>query len=307
LETYYDILGVNKEASKDEIKKAFREKSKLTHPDKGGNEEEFKKINEAYNTLSDENAKAKYDNDLNNPFGDFNQGGNPFDIFNQFFNQGFNNTRRTAPDKIVDVNVGVVDSFLGKEIEIKFDRRKKCEPCNGGGGEKDKCIVCGGTGQITQRVGNSFFSNVIRTSCNVCNGTGFTYKVKCGTCNGQTTVGDTVTLKVKLPVGISENQFIKAQGYGDFSNGVYGNAVLRINIVEQNGFEKNGSDLVYNYTMTIKDINNESISVPYPTGDIIINLPREIDTSKPLRVKGKGFVNENGDFYIKLNFKHTRL
>ena len=307
METYYDILGVSKEASKDEIKKAFREKSKLTHPDKGGNEEDFKKINEAYNTLSDENLKSKYDNDLNNPFGGFNSGGDPFDMFSQFFNQGFNNARRAAPDKIVDVNVGVIDAFLGKEIEIKFDRRKKCEPCNGGGGEKDKCIVCGGTGQITTRVGNSFFSNVIRTSCNVCNGLGFTYKAKCNTCHGQTTLNDIITLKVKLPVGISENQFIKAQGYGDFSNGVYGNAVLRINIVEQNGFEKNGSDLVYNYTMTIKDINNESINVPYPTGDVTINLPREIDTSKPLRVKGKGFINENGDFYIKLNFKHTRL
>jgi molecular chaperone DnaJ len=307
LETYYDILGVSKDASKDEIKKAFRDKSKLTHPDKGGNEEEFKRINEAYNTLSDENLKSRYDNDLNNPFNNFNSSGDPFDIFNQFFSQGFNNQKRTAPDKIVEINVGVIDAFLGKEIELKFDRRKKCEPCNGGGGEKDKCVVCGGSGQITTRVGNSFFSNVIRTSCNNCNGNGFVYKVRCNTCNGQTTTNEMITLKVKLPVGISENQFIKAQGYGDYSNGVYGNVVLKINIVEQNGFEKNGSDLIYNYTMTIDEINKDSINIPYPSGEISLSLPKEIDTSKPLRVRGKGYINEGGDLYIKLNFKYTRL
>jgi molecular chaperone DnaJ len=299
---------VSESATQEEIKKAFREKSKIVHPDKGGNEEDFKKINEAYDTLGDANKRSNYDNQKNNPFGG---GGNPFDIFNEMFNGGgfggFNNVRRKVPDLIVDIQIGTVDSFLGKNIEVNFNRKIKCEPCNGQGGERVTCQTCNGSGVITHQVGNSFFSNIVRTSCNSCQGKGFNFRNVCNHCNGDGRKNDNVKLNVNLPHGISDGQFIKAEGYGNFSEGQYGDVILKINVVPQNGFDKSGGDLIYNYYLTLEDVNKDSIVVPYPTGDISLNLPKEIDTQKPLRVKGKGFQSEGGDFYVKLNFKHTRL
>lgn len=308
MENFYEILGVSENASQDEIKKAFRSKSKVMHPDKGGNEEDFKKINEAYDTLGDESKRAQYDQQKNNPFGNMGSG-DPFDIFNSFFG-GFGNRQpqqRRAPDKVAELNVGVVDSFLGKEITANFPRKKKCDPCNGTGGDKTTCNTCNGSGRITQRVGNSFFSNIIQTACGSCGGKGFKFTNMCNVCYGNGSVDEQITLNLKLPTGITDGQFIKAGGYGDFFNGVYGDAILKVNIHPQGGFEKNGGDLIYNYHLTLDDINKDSINIPYPTGDISVQLPNEIDTAKPLRIRGKGFQSEGGDFYINLNFKHTRL
>jgi molecular chaperone DnaJ len=303
LENFYEILGVSETSTQDEIKKAFRTKSKVMHPDKGGNEEDFKKINEAYDTLGDENKRAQYDQQRNNPFG----GGNPFDIFNDMFG-GFNRQpERRVPDKVIDLNIGVVDSFLGKEMDVNFMRKTACTPCGGTGGEKETCNVCNGQGMITQKIGNSFFSNIVRTPCGKCSGRGFTFKNICHSCHGDGRTNEMMNLKINLPKGITDGQYIKAKSYGDYSNGMFGDTLFRINIISQNGFEKSGGDLIYNYYLTLEDINKDSIIVPYPTGDISLNLPKEIDTQKPLRVKGKGFESEGGDLYIKLNFKHTRL
>lgn len=306
MENYYDILGVSQTATQDEIKKAFRNKSKVMHPDKGGNEEDFKKISEAYETIGDENKRAQYDQQKNNPFGGFG-GGDPFDIFSQMFG-GFNQqTNRKAPDKIVDLNVGVVDSFLGKQMDVNFSRKTACTPCNGTGGEKETCNICKGQGSITQRVGNSFFSNIIKTPCGKCQGRGYTFKNMCQSCHGEGKQNEFMNLKINLPKGASDGQYIKAQGYGDFHNGMFGDVIFKINVIPQGGFEKSGGDLIYNYTLTLDNLNSDNIFIPYPTGELSIQLPKDIDTNKPLRVKGKGFETEQGDLYINLNFKHTRL
>ena len=307
MENYYEILGVSENATQDEIKKAFRNKSKVMHPDKGGNEEDFKKINEAYDTIGDQNKRAQYDQQKNNPFGGGFGGDNPFDIFSQMFGNFGGQQQRKAPDKIVDLNIGVVDSFLGKQMDVNYTRKTSCNPCNGSGGDKETCNVCNGQGSITQRVGNSFFSNIVRTPCGKCQGRGYTFKNICQSCHGDGRQNEMMTVKINLPKGISDGQFIKAKSHGDYHNGIFGDAIFRINVTPQNGFEKSGGDLIYNYFLTLEDINKDTINVPYPTGEISITLPKEIDTSKPLRVKGKGFENESGDFYINLNFKHTRL
>ena len=179
MENYYEILGVSENATQDEIKKAFRNKSKVMHPDKGGNEEDFKKINEAYDTIGDQNKRAQYDQQKNNPFGGGFGGDNPFDIFSQMFGNFGGQQQRKAPDKIVDLNIGVVDSFLGKQMDVNYTRKTSCNPCNGSGGDKETCNVCNGQGSITQRVGNSFFSNIVRTPCGKCQGRGYTFKNIC--------------------------------------------------------------------------------------------------------------------------------
>lgn len=302
MENYYEILGVSENATQDEIKKAFRNKSKVMHPDKGGNEEDFKKISEAYDTIGDENKRAQYDQQKNNPFGDM--GGNPFDIFSQMFG-GFSQRQRKVPDMVVEVEVGVIDSFLGKNIEVNFNRKTKCEPCNSKGGDRVVCNICKGTGQITQQVGNSFFSNIFRTNCNSCSGRGFNFSNVCNVCHGEGKNTENVKLNLNLPKGISDGQFIKAGGYGNFHDNMYGDAILKINIVPQNGFEKNGNDLIYNKFLSISDFSNDKISIPHPNGELNITFPNEIDTSKPLRVRGKGF--EGGDLYINMFVKHSRL
>ena len=301
MENYYEILGVSESSTQEEIKKAFREKSKVMHPDKGGNEEDFKKINEAYDVLGNSNKRTSYDNQKNNPFGDM--GGNPFDIFSQMFG-GFTQRQRKVPDMIVDVEVGVIDSFLGKNIEVNFNRKSKCDPCNGQGGEKNICSVCNGTGQIIQQVGNSFFSNIFKTNCNSCGGRGFNFSKVCNSCNGEGKKNDTIKLNLNLPKGISDGQFIKAGGYGNYHDNMYGDAILKINIIPQNGFEKNGNDLIYNKFLSLNDFSNDKISIPHPNGELNITLPNEVDTSKPLRVKGKGF--DNGDLYVNMFVKHIR-
>lgn len=306
MENYYEILGVSENASQEDIKKAFRTKSKTMHPDKGGNEEDFKKINEAYDTLGDQNKRAQYDNQKNNPFANMG-GGDPFgDMFNSFFS-GFGQQQRRAPEKIVDLNVGVVDSFVGKELMTTFTRKVQCSPCKGQGGERITCNVCQGQGHIIQRMGNSFFSNLVKTVCVSCGGKGHTFKTTCNICHGDGRLDEIQNININLPIGITDGQYIKGQGYGDYFNGMYGDVIFKINIIPQDGFEKNGKDLIYNKFLSLSDLNSDTISVPHPDGELSLSMPIEIDTSKPLRVKGKGFKNEMGDLYVNLFLRHTRL
>ena len=301
MENYYSVLGVNENSTQDEIKKTYRKKAIEFHPDKGGDEEMFKKISEAYDTLGDEQKRKAYDNERRNPFSQM--GGDPFDIFQDMFNMQ-NRSQRRAPDKIVEVGVGAVDSYIGKEIELSFQRKGKCNPCNGQGGDRVTCGSCGGSGFVVQRVGNSFFSNIVKTPCNHCHGKGYSFKTSCHICNGEGTNIEFKTLKVNLPHGITDGQFIKAGQMGDFYEGVYGDTIFKIKIHEQDGFEKLNDDLIYNYELSVNDVNKDSLDIPHPNGVINIKLPNEIDTRKPLRIKGKGYHGQ--DFYIKLFFTHKR-
>lgn len=307
MENYYNVLGVSENATQDDIKKAFRNKSKEHHPDRGGNEEEFKKINEAYSTIGDEQKRAEYDNQRNNPFANMSGnpfGGDPFDMFSNMF--GGRQSQRRAPDRIVDLKIGSVDSFLGKKIDVNFIRKKNCDPCGGQGGERTTCNTCGGTGVIMQKIGNAFFQNIIQTSCGSCNGRGYTLKNVCNVCHGEGRQDENMSVTINIPVGLSDGQMIKAGGMGDFANGMFGDIIFKVEIVNQDGFEKSGGDLIYTKFMSIDELNNDNIEIPHPHGAIKINLPDTVDTSVPLKVRGKGYQNERGDMYVKLHVKHKR-
>ena len=305
MENYYSVLGVSENATQDEIKKAFRNKSKEHHPDRGGNEEEFKKINEAYSAIGDEQKRAEYDNQRKNPFG--NMGGNPFggDPFDIFANM-FGRQQRRAPDRVIDLKIGAIDSFLGKRIEVNFTRKNNCNPCGGQGGDRETCNVCNGTGTITQRVGNSFFQTIAQTNCGSCSGKGYTLKTVCNQCNGEGRQNENMSVTINVPVGISDGQLIKAGGMGDFSNGIFGDIIFKIEIVMQDGFEKSNADLIYTKYLSVEELNSETLDIPHPHGNIKISLPEVVDTSVPLKVRGKGYQNERGDMYVKLHVKHTR-
>lgn len=300
-DNFYNILGVNENATQDEIKRAYRKLAIKHHPDKGGSEESFKRISEAYDTLGDENKRQQYDGRNNNPFGGMGNEFNPFtDMFNMF-SQGF---RRGAPDKVININIGVIESFKGGDKTITYSREMKCETCNGAGGDKIKCAPCNGVGFHTIKVGGSMFNQMVRQTCNNCKGSGQTYKTVCHGCIGKTTKTTIENLKINLPVGIDDSQFLKMMGYGDYGNGEYGNLVMRVNIVPEDNWEKLGNDLVYNMVYGYEDLKLTSIQVPHPNGEIVINLPKEFNTSIPLRVKGKGFVG--GDLFVKQHVKFTK-
>lgn len=305
MEDFYQILGVNQNATQDEIKKAYRKLAVEHHPDKGGDENKFKKISEAYDTIGDENKRSQYDNQKRNPFANMGGGGAGFNPFEEMFNQMHTQRKRAVPDKIIEVVVNAVESFLGGEKNITYERNHNCGGCNGTGGEKITCSTCNGQGVITQQIGTGLFTQIIRTHCGSCGGRGFTYKTTCGTCHGTTTTSSKETISIKLPHGIDEGQFLRVQGKGDFRDGMYGNLVIKVNIIPENNFEKSMEDLIYNAYFDLNTIKLGSVKVPHPLGDISIKLPEEFDTSKPLRVKGKGY-HGRGDLYIKLFVKFKR-
>lgn len=302
---YYEVLGVGETATQDEIKKAYRNLAKEHHPDKGGDEGKFKIISEAYDTLGNENKRRDYDNRKNNFFG----GGSPFDghPFADIFKNPFTQRKRSVPDKVIDIDISVIESFLGSEKTISYNRKVMCDICTGSGGDKITCIPCGGSGVITQQVGNGFFQQLFQSHCNACQGRGYNYTKVCHSCNGQTTKDSFETFKIGIPVGIDNGQFLRMEGKGDYKSGMYGNLILRVNIIPMNNFEKNGNDLVYSLYFDKTTLEKDIFEIPHPDGNITINIPSEFDTSKPLRIKGKGFKTQyNGDLYLNLYYKHKK-
>jgi len=302
---YYEILGVNENSTQDEIKKSYRKLAVEHHPDKGGDEEKFKQIAEAYNTLGDETKRKQYDDIRNNPFSRFG-GREPSmqDIFEQFFNNG---RRQRTPENLIDVNITVLDSFKSENKNIVYSRKHKCEDCSGSGGDREVCNTCSGNGFINQKVGNSMFMQMMTTECPSCAGKGYVFKNKCNTCVGNGTTSTMEQITIKIPHGIDSKQFIKLQGKGDFAENTYGDLVIRFTVIPTENFEKHGQELVYNKFFNFEELQNESFEVPHPDGQILIKLPKEFDTTKPLRVKSKGFRGPNlGDLYVKLNVRFTR-
>lgn len=303
MKDFYKILGVKENASQEEIKKTYRELSKIHHPDKGGDETLFKEISESYNTIGDESKRNQYDNQRKNPFN--NVGGHGFNPFEEMFNHMNSQRKRSAPDKIIEVVVGVLESFNGSDKKITYERNHNCHGCNGTGGEKMKCVSCNGQGMIIQQIGTGLFTQIIRQPCNSCSGKGFSYRTKCDFCAGSTTISKIETMSIKLPNGIDEGQFLRVQGKGDYKDGTYGNLVIKIKILPQDNFEKSMNDLIYNAYFDLNSLKDESVTIPHPSGNISIKLPNEFDTSKPLRVKNKGYLND-GDLYIKLFVKFNK-
>ncbi len=179
-----------------------------------------------------------------------------------------------------------------------------CGDCNGSGGERNHCNVCNGSGVVVQKMSNGMMVQMIQTVCNHCNGQGFIYIKTCNTCRGNCSVEKNENIKIKLPHGIDDGQFLRLQGKGDFHNGIYGNLVVRIKVIPENNFEKFGNDLIYNKFLNLDDIKKDSFILPHPNGELSVKFPPVFDSSVPLRVKSKGF--NGGELYIKLFVKFTR-
>jgi molecular chaperone DnaJ len=289
-ENYYGVLGVDENATQEDIKKAYRNLAKENHPDKGGDEEKFKKITEAYDTIGDVNKRNQYDNQKSNPFGS-----NFADMFNSF-NQQQKQQNHTS---VITVNLSVLDSYLSRSKQITYKRKTSCNVCSGSGGEKKACTTCNGVGSVMKQMGTGMFVQVVNMTCDACSGTGKITINACYSCNGSETKDEMKTLDVKIPHGLEDGQFIRMSNVGDFRNGRFGDLVIRVNLMEENGFFKNGPHLIYNSYLNYEDLIKEDINIPHPDGELNIKLPKLFDSSKPLRVKGKGFrVDQIGDLLI---------
>lgn len=304
MKDYYKILEVEEKSSADEIKKSYRSLSKKYHPDVNPDgAEKFKDIAEAYDTLGNPDKKAKYDNAKLNPFQ-----GSYEDLLSQMFKNGGGQhkaaRRKSAPDKIIKLQVTPIESFLGSNRELHYIKNNHCQICNGDGGDKQTCASCKGQGFEIKTFGNGFMSQQIRSMCNTCGGRGYTLIHKCHGCAGQGIKPNTNNLTITLPRGVDSGQFLKVENGGDFRNGEYGDLMIQIEVISKDGYEKLNNDLIYNLYLNLEEVQQEKFSIPHPDGELIMAAPRTFDSSRPLRLKGKGY--NGGDMYVKLNVKFDR-
>lgn len=289
---YYEILGVNKNASKEEISKNFKKLSLKWHPDKWvtGTEEEkkaaeekFKEISEAYSVLSDEQKRQEYDMGGSNPFG---EGFNPFEGFNFHFGGNFHQNQPRGPMPIkgedcrATIEITLEESFNGCEKEISYTKKKTCSHCNGTGSEDKKttvCPHCNGTGTVTtsQHRGNMFFQQT--STCPLCNGLGYINTKPCKKCGGSGFEDETITEKIAIPKGIQDGMTITYHGKGSpgKNGGANGNLLININIKNTGSFVRIEDNLVYydnvpissallGYEKTIECLDGTHIKVKVP-------------------------------------------
>ena len=306
MKDYYKILEVEENASDEDIKKSYRSLSKKFHPDVNPDgAEKFKEINEAYETLGNTEKRQQYNQRKTNPYA-----GSDFEnMFSQMFGggNGFRQQqprRKSAPDKIIRVQITPQESYLGTEKNVSYFRDIHCNNCGGGGGDQQACQTCGGAGFQVKQFGTGFMVQQIRTVCNTCGGKGYTLVHKCYYCDGRGTKQSTSELKINIPVGADSGQFLKVGDVGDFKHGEYGDLLIQIETVPHDGFEKLNNDLIYNLVLDLNGIQQDKFSIPHPDGELIVQAPKTIDTSKPLRLRGKGYFN--GDMYLKLILKYDR-
>ena len=329
---YYETLGIDKSASADEIKKAYRSLAKKYHPDMNpGNaeaEQKFKEINEAYGVLSDADKKAKYDQyghaafDQTGGFGggggfggfggfDFDMG----DIFSSFFGGGASSSRRAnAPQQGDDIGVRIIlsfeEAFFGCKKEVSYARVQKCGDCGGSGAEKgtsaEKCTKCGGSGTVRVQQRTAFGMMQSTAACPDCKGTGKIIKTPCQNCKGKGMVKINKKLEVTIPAGIDDGQRIalRDQGNDGRNGGAAGDLIIQVSVRPHPVFERDGKDLYCEIPITFAEAAlGATIKVPTMEGEVDYTIPEGTQSGTMFTVKQKGVPDVNGRGKGNLYFK----
>ncbi|MDK2820903.1 MAG: molecular chaperone DnaJ [Clostridia bacterium] len=316
---YYEVLGVSREASEDEIKKAYRRLARKYHPDMNPGdksaEEKFKEVQEAYEVLSNSDKRARYDQfghagtDAGGAgFGGFGNAdfGGFGDIFDMFFSSGFGGTaHRNGPqpgaDLRLDLEISFEEAAFGVEKEVGIPRQEKCPVCDGTGaakGTKPKtCPTCHGTGQvrISQNTPLGHFQSV--RTCHQCHGEGTIIEKPCSNCRGRGTVQKTRKIKINIPPGVDTGARLRMTGEGEsgLRGGPPGDLYIHINVRPHKFFKRKGYDVICEVPINIVQATlGDSIKVPTLDGKVEINIPEGTQTGTQFRLKGKGIPRLNG-------------
>ncbi len=336
---YYEVLGVQRSASADEIKRAYRKLAKKYHPDMNPGDKEaeahFKEVNEAYEILSDETKKARYDQfgfagvDPNYGagaggagFGGFDGDIDLNDIFSSFFGGGFGGgfggagARRNAPQKGQTLRASVQITFeeaaFGCEKDVEVSRIEQCPDCHGtgcaDGSAPETCPNCHGTGSVQVQQRTPF--GVMSTSqpCGHCGGTGKIVRNPCPTCKGKAAVRRNKTVHVKIPAGIDEGQAVSmaGQGHAGRNGGPAGDLIVGVEIIPHPCFEREGNSVYYKHNVSfVQAALGDELEIPTIDGKVKYTLPAGTQPGTTFRLRGKGIPNlrgyGRGDQYVTVN------
>ena len=332
---YYQILGVPKNASSEEVKRAYYKLAHKYHPDKGGDEKKFKEVNEAYQILSNKEKRSQYDK-----FGRVFEGGEPgtdfqwawgkpdmgfdfgFEDLGEMVEEmfGFGAPRRKKDlkrgrDIEVEMEIPLEDVLKGREKEINIYKHTTCSRCGGIGAEPGtkirECFSCRGTGYV-QQIKKTFFGSFTKWAiCPECRGEGYRSEKPCNVCKGEGRIKGEEKVKIFIPAGVDTNQVIKAEGKGDAGRrgGKSGDLYLRIFVKPHPIFERKGDDLYVSVPISFAlAALGDEIEVPVMDGGkILLKVPAGTDSGKILRVSGKGITHfqgfSRGNLYVELIVK----
>lgn len=328
---YYEVLGVDKNASSAEIKSAFRKLAKKYHPDVSKEpdaEEKFKEAQEAYAVLSDENKRRQYDQYGHAAF-DNNGAGFDYsnfdfsDIFGDLFGSGFSNfgfgdfggsrtSRKTkGKDVLIKIDLDFEEAAFGTKKTITLDLNDKCSKCDGEGGfDSTVCDKCHGSGTITMQQQTILGAFMTKTTCDKCAGTGKTFKRECSTCHGTGTTRVTKDLEVKIPAGVDTGNQLRIAGKGEagLNGGPNGDVYLEFYVKSHSIFERDGNDIYLELPLTVVEATlGTKKKVPTLYGNITLTIPAGSESGEKHRLRGKGIENINsfgkGDMYVVLKVK----
>jgi molecular chaperone DnaJ len=320
---YYEVLGVSKDASVDDIKRAYKKLAIKYHPDKNPGDKEaenkFKEAAEAYDVLSDEKKKAQYDRFgheglSSGGFGGFSSGGFSFeDIFSHFgdifadiggFGSSRGSSRSRGPAPGEDLQMGIALTL--KEIaegtvkKVRIKRYQFCPDCNGKGGTGMKfCSTCSGKGQVRRRVQSIFGEMVNVATCPDCSGTGQVIGNKCKTCTGQKRVRTEETIEVKIPAGVASGNYLKLRGEGNASayGGAAGSLIVHIEEKNDDFFMRDGQNLFCKISVPVYRLAlGGEQRVPTLYGEVKVKIAAGLQPGTQLRVRGQGLPGYGSDY-----------
>lgn len=343
---YYKVLGVAQNASKEEIKKAYRSLAHKFHPDKGGDAEQFKEVNEAYQILSDDRKRAQYDQFGHMYDGTGRQGGfewpsgfkfdfgnTPFegtsgadfdftDIFEDFLGMGLGGRGARAKTKRgkdirVELEIPFEEAIFGGKREVNLTKLSRCERCKGSGGQPGakmtSCATCQGRGNI-QKSQRTFLGSFTQVStCPECLGTGKRPEVLCGECKGKGLVHAVEHLEIFVPRGVKDGEILKITGKGDASlaGGTPGDLYLKLRVLAHKIFQRQGDDLIMHLPITLSEaILGTTKDVDTLEGGIRLKIPEGTQPGDVLKVRGKGAWSASGygrgDMLIEIKLEVPR-
>lgn len=309
---YYEVLGVERSASPEEIKRAFRRLAFECHPDRNrddGAEERFKELNEAYEVLSDPDKRASYDRFGHS--GGFGRGFQDFDIFrgfgdifDSFFGGATTQTRRgpqRGADLRFDLTISFEEAVFGCEKEVEITRVEACSRCQGMGSEPgsqpQRCPECNGSGEL-RRVQRSVFGRFVNvTPCPRCGGEGRVISDPCSQCRGQGREERVRTIAVTIPAGVDDGSQMRLSGEGNAGSrgGSRGNLYIVLSVKGHELFKRRGADILYDLALNVAQAAlGDEVAVPTVDGDFTVKVPAGTQPGKIVRLKGKGVPHLNG-------------